>query len=171
MVARAGARGPDLRTLTRSIRAWPGRPVGNTWVRRVTRAGHAPGVYGPGGPCGQQSGCGDPAEKNDSGGPARCGRGRGVGLCGGGAPGRFRGRARRGRGTRGSGAGRGGTADHTAAGARGPGGRVTAPAHARAARLHLSRARAAVNVLGDDGYGNGVRAAIGRLEHQLPDDA
>ncbi|MFI6085483.1 hypothetical protein ACIBBB_31740 [Streptomyces sp. NPDC051217] len=39
-----------------------------------------------------------------------------------------------------------------------------------AARLHLSRARAAVNALGDDGYGNGVRTAIGRLERQLLDD-
>ncbi|MET4922365.1 hypothetical protein P3L51_08365 [Streptomyces sp. PSRA5] len=39
-----------------------------------------------------------------------------------------------------------------------------------AARLHLSRARAAVNVLGDDGYGDGVRTAIGRLERQLLDD-
>ncbi|WP_329390664.1 hypothetical protein [Streptomyces sp. NBC_01716] len=38
-----------------------------------------------------------------------------------------------------------------------------------AARLHLSRARAAVNALGDDGYGNGVRTAIGRLERQLLD--
>ncbi|MET9556529.1 hypothetical protein [Streptomyces sp. NPDC006645] len=39
-----------------------------------------------------------------------------------------------------------------------------------AARLHLSQARAAVNVLGDDGYGNGVRTAIGRLESRLLDD-
>ncbi|MEV0778619.1 hypothetical protein ACIBLA_18570 [Streptomyces sp. NPDC050433] len=38
-----------------------------------------------------------------------------------------------------------------------------------AARLHLARARAAVNTLGDDGYGNGVRTAIGRLERQLLD--
>lgn len=39
-----------------------------------------------------------------------------------------------------------------------------------AARLHLSRARAAVNELGDDGYGDGVRTAIGRLERRLLDD-
>ncbi|MFD3923479.1 hypothetical protein [Streptomyces sp. NPDC058595] len=40
-----------------------------------------------------------------------------------------------------------------------------------AARLHLSRARAAVNALGDDGHGNdGVRTAIGRLEQELLDD-
>lgn len=39
-----------------------------------------------------------------------------------------------------------------------------------AARLHLSRARAAVNALGDDGHGNdGVRIAIGRLERELLD--
>lgn len=40
-----------------------------------------------------------------------------------------------------------------------------------AARLHLSRAREAVNALGNDGYGNdGVRTAIGRLERELLDD-
>ncbi|MFD5896391.1 MULTISPECIES: hypothetical protein [unclassified Streptomyces] len=40
-----------------------------------------------------------------------------------------------------------------------------------AARLHLSRARAAVNALGDDGHGNdGVRTAIGRLEQELLDE-
>ncbi|MEU0527482.1 hypothetical protein [Streptomyces niveus] len=40
-----------------------------------------------------------------------------------------------------------------------------------AARLHLSRARAAVNALGDDGHGNdGVRIAIGRLERDLLDE-
>ncbi|WP_406859570.1 hypothetical protein ABZO31_04160 [Streptomyces sp. HUAS MG47] len=36
-----------------------------------------------------------------------------------------------------------------------------------AARVHLDRARAASEALGDDGYGNGVRAAIGRLESRL----
>ena len=36
-----------------------------------------------------------------------------------------------------------------------------------AARTHLRRARAACTVLADDGYGNGVRAAIGRLELRL----
>ncbi|MGW3108071.1 hypothetical protein [Streptomyces sp. NPDC001100] len=36
-----------------------------------------------------------------------------------------------------------------------------------AARTHLRRARAASTVLADDGYGNGVRAAIGRLELRL----
>ncbi|MYY02960.1 MULTISPECIES: hypothetical protein [unclassified Streptomyces] len=40
-----------------------------------------------------------------------------------------------------------------------------------AARLHLDRARAASDVLADDGaddgYGGGVRAAIGRLERRL----
>ncbi|MEU8529924.1 MULTISPECIES: hypothetical protein [Streptomyces] len=36
-----------------------------------------------------------------------------------------------------------------------------------AARVHLDRARAASDVLDDDGYGNGVRAAIGRLESRL----
>lgn len=36
-----------------------------------------------------------------------------------------------------------------------------------AARVHLARARAATGVLADDGYGNGVRAAIARLERSL----
>lgn len=36
-----------------------------------------------------------------------------------------------------------------------------------AARLHLDRARKASEVLADDGYGGGVRAAIGRLERRL----
>uniref|UniRef100_UPI003AF1D153 hypothetical protein n=1 Tax=Streptomyces tritici TaxID=2054410 RepID=UPI003AF1D153 len=36
-----------------------------------------------------------------------------------------------------------------------------------AAREHLARARAASEALDDDGYGNGVRAAIGRLESTL----
>ncbi|MFE9097495.1 hypothetical protein [Streptomyces sp. NPDC007264] len=36
-----------------------------------------------------------------------------------------------------------------------------------AARVHLHRARGAVGALGDDGYGDGVRAAIGRLERRL----
>lgn len=36
-----------------------------------------------------------------------------------------------------------------------------------AARIHLDRARAATVALGDDGYGNGVRAAIDRLEGRL----
>ncbi|MFK0234683.1 hypothetical protein [Streptomyces vinaceus] len=36
-----------------------------------------------------------------------------------------------------------------------------------AARLHLARARAATGALSDDGYGNGVRAAIARLERSL----
>lgn len=36
-----------------------------------------------------------------------------------------------------------------------------------AARVHLDRARAASEVLDDDGYGNGVRAAIERLEVRL----
>ncbi|MFF4233055.1 hypothetical protein [Streptomyces sp. NPDC001820] len=35
------------------------------------------------------------------------------------------------------------------------------------ARAHLERARAATDALGDDGYGNGVRAAIDRLECRL----
>lgn len=38
-----------------------------------------------------------------------------------------------------------------------------------AARTHLRRARGAVGVLGDDRYGDGVRAAIGRLELRLKD--
>lgn len=36
-----------------------------------------------------------------------------------------------------------------------------------AARAHLARARAATGALSDDGYGNGVRAAIARLERRL----
>ncbi|MFD3695224.1 hypothetical protein ACFWUZ_03560 [Streptomyces sp. NPDC058646] len=36
-----------------------------------------------------------------------------------------------------------------------------------AARVHLARARAAAGALSDDGYGNGVRAAIARLERRL----
>ncbi|WP_405543160.1 hypothetical protein OG590_06665 [Streptomyces goshikiensis] len=36
-----------------------------------------------------------------------------------------------------------------------------------AARIHLARARAATGALTDDGYGNGVRAAIARLERRL----
>ncbi|MEU9864698.1 hypothetical protein AB0D99_27865 [Streptomyces sp. NPDC047971] len=36
-----------------------------------------------------------------------------------------------------------------------------------AARIHLDRARAASHALDDDGYGNGVRAAIERLEVRL----
>ncbi|MGW0362781.1 hypothetical protein [Streptomyces sp. NPDC002990] len=36
-----------------------------------------------------------------------------------------------------------------------------------AARVHLARARAATGALSDDGYGNGVRAAIARLEQRL----
>ncbi|MEU6879985.1 hypothetical protein [Streptomyces sp. NPDC046712] len=36
-----------------------------------------------------------------------------------------------------------------------------------AARVHLDRARAASDALDDDGYGNGVRAAIERLEVRL----
>lgn len=38
-----------------------------------------------------------------------------------------------------------------------------------AARTHLRRARGAVGVLADDRYGDGVRAAIGRLELRLQD--
>ncbi|MER7644133.1 hypothetical protein [Streptomyces sp. NPDC126522] len=38
-----------------------------------------------------------------------------------------------------------------------------------AARTHIRRARSACTVLADDGYGNGVRAAIGRLELRLGD--
>jgi hypothetical protein len=38
-----------------------------------------------------------------------------------------------------------------------------------AARTHIRRARTACAVLADDGYGNGVRAAIGRLELRLGD--
>ncbi|KJY30489.1 hypothetical protein VR44_20310 [Streptomyces katrae] len=36
-----------------------------------------------------------------------------------------------------------------------------------AARVHLARARAATRALPDDGYGNGVRDAIARLERRL----
>ncbi|MFD3610157.1 hypothetical protein ACFWXA_19145 [Streptomyces atroolivaceus] len=36
-----------------------------------------------------------------------------------------------------------------------------------AARLHLDRAWNAVGVLEDDGYGGGVRAALGRMEQRL----
>ncbi|MEU3299843.1 hypothetical protein ABZ729_08490 [Streptomyces sp. NPDC006678] len=36
-----------------------------------------------------------------------------------------------------------------------------------AARVHLDRARAASGALGDDGYGDGVRAAIDRLDRRL----
>lgn len=39
--------------------------------------------------------------------------------------------------------------------------------HPEAARIHLARARAATGALSDDGYGNGVRAAIARLERRL----
>ncbi|MET7569263.1 hypothetical protein ABZT04_12260 [Streptomyces sp. NPDC005492] len=39
-----------------------------------------------------------------------------------------------------------------------------------AARTHLTRARAACAILADDGYGNGVRAAISRLELRLGHD-
>lgn len=38
-----------------------------------------------------------------------------------------------------------------------------------AARLHLDRARNAATVLTHDGYGGGVRAAIGRLEQRMRD--
>ncbi|MER7923725.1 MULTISPECIES: hypothetical protein [unclassified Streptomyces] len=38
-----------------------------------------------------------------------------------------------------------------------------------AARTHIRRARSACAVLADDGYGDGVRAAIGRLELRLGD--
>ncbi|MFC8234433.1 hypothetical protein [Streptomyces sp. NPDC057284] len=38
-----------------------------------------------------------------------------------------------------------------------------------AAWIHLNRARKASGVLADDGYGGGVRAAIGRLERRLWD--
>ncbi|MET7482749.1 hypothetical protein [Streptomyces sp. NPDC005538] len=39
-----------------------------------------------------------------------------------------------------------------------------------AARTHLGRARAACAILADDGYGNGVRAAISRLELRLSEE-
>ncbi|MFI1869010.1 hypothetical protein [Streptomyces jumonjinensis] len=35
------------------------------------------------------------------------------------------------------------------------------------ARIHLDRARGAMDALGDDGYGHGVRAAVERLETAL----
>ncbi|QIJ66417.1 tetratricopeptide repeat protein [Streptomyces sp. JB150] len=41
--------------------------------------------------------------------------------------------------------------------------------HHDAARTHLRRARGAVDALADDSYGDGVRAAIGRLELTLAD--
>ncbi|MFF7976432.1 hypothetical protein [Streptomyces sp. NPDC007905] len=41
---------------------------------------------------------------------------------------------------------------------------------AEAARSHLRRARRAAGSLSDDGYGDGVRAAISRLELRLGDD-
>ncbi|MET7517802.1 hypothetical protein ABZS88_30810 [Streptomyces sp. NPDC005480] len=37
----------------------------------------------------------------------------------------------------------------------------------KAARSHLTKARAVVGALGDDGYGDGVRAAIARLEQRV----
>ncbi|MFJ7780144.1 hypothetical protein [Streptomyces yangpuensis] len=40
-----------------------------------------------------------------------------------------------------------------------------------AARVHLARARAASGALADDGYGNGVRAGIARLERRLAGEA
>jgi hypothetical protein len=42
--------------------------------------------------------------------------------------------------------------------------------HRDAARVHLRQARGAARALGDDGYGEGVRAAIGRLELRLGED-
>ncbi|MCP3821806.1 hypothetical protein NLX86_28055 [Streptomyces sp. A3M-1-3] len=36
-----------------------------------------------------------------------------------------------------------------------------------AARVHLDRARAATGTLADDGYGNGIRAAVERLEARM----
>jgi hypothetical protein len=39
-----------------------------------------------------------------------------------------------------------------------------------AARAHLRRARGAAGALGDDGYGEGVRTAIGRLARRLDED-
>ncbi|MEV6833707.1 hypothetical protein AB0N17_04165 [Streptomyces sp. NPDC051133] len=41
---------------------------------------------------------------------------------------------------------------------------------AEAARSHLHRARSAAGALSDDGYGDGVRAAISRLELRLGED-
>ncbi|MGV9245000.1 hypothetical protein [Streptomyces sp. NPDC003710] len=40
-----------------------------------------------------------------------------------------------------------------------------------AARTHLHRARGAAGALGDDGYGDGIRAAIARLERRLATEA
>ncbi|MEV7414049.1 hypothetical protein [Streptomyces sp. NPDC089919] len=40
----------------------------------------------------------------------------------------------------------------------------------QAARTHLDRARAATSALGEDGYGDGVRAAIHRMELRMPRD-
>ena len=40
-----------------------------------------------------------------------------------------------------------------------------------AARIHLDRAWEAVGVLEDDGYGGGVRAALGRMEQRLQGSA
>ncbi|MGA5502889.1 hypothetical protein [Streptomyces umbrinus] len=42
--------------------------------------------------------------------------------------------------------------------------------HSEAARSHLRRARDTVDVLGDDAYGDGVRAGIGRLELRLDEE-
>jgi hypothetical protein len=42
---------------------------------------------------------------------------------------------------------------------------------AEAARSHLGLAREAVGVLGDDSYGDGIRAAMTRLELQLDEEA
>ncbi|MBG0856899.1 hypothetical protein I2W78_34880 [Streptomyces spinoverrucosus] len=42
--------------------------------------------------------------------------------------------------------------------------------HADAARTHLRQARGAADALGDDTYGDGVRAAIGRLELRLGEE-
>ncbi|MFF2200739.1 hypothetical protein [Streptomyces sp. NPDC058145] len=42
--------------------------------------------------------------------------------------------------------------------------------HAEAARSHLGRARRTAGTLSDDGYGDGVRAAISRLELRLGDE-
>ncbi|MCX4552423.1 hypothetical protein OG204_04660 [Streptomyces sp. NBC_01387] len=39
-----------------------------------------------------------------------------------------------------------------------------------AARTHLRRARSATGALADDGYGNGVRAAVDRLEWRLGEE-
>ncbi|CAM5708067.1 Tetratricopeptide repeat protein OS=Streptomyces tendae OX=1932 GN=GUR47_30320 PE=4 SV=1 [Streptomyces tendae] len=39
-----------------------------------------------------------------------------------------------------------------------------------AARVHLDRARAAARALADDRYGEGVRAAVRRLEARLGED-